>query len=1115
MFKRALNVKYSPIKNNFVLLPDVYLRLVNSSPNSALVLNAKSKSTVVSWLPYGGAVEPHEIGMNALMSEVLGLKEGETVTCSVVTDVRSITTLHVSPVAKKDLEILMMSPTRIQNELLEQIRIVNRGQVFMSWISRSISVRLQVDNMSPSLSYGRLENNSELHISTSVAGVPIVTEPSSPTLTNGHSNKKPAEESSSSPSYRKRVTERKPSTKESIFDRVERHLDPGKEERELDARIANVIKRDNKPALPKRNSFIATDYDSTPPDSPCYIATGQAIANDYNDRIDGIINGLRRSVTMADMKFKEFENDYRNGSSSASRESSIVSPADSWTDVKRTMKKERAHETEFRIITGKWEDEAPISDVYVTKENLPSDFDTTQVYNLRTTGDKEYFVNVKVINDKEFPRNRYPTLEMNENLMKILELKPFERVILKSKPILLNCLDKLELIPSKKLDESTRDPRRRLETTFKNHIIDNTKLYPLLLNQDQVVRCKDQILTVKLWPMSLKCATIDSKLLKESKIDVMSDFKSVSHITNPEPEKKEKDEEGNVKTKGHHVTIPKFKEIEDECVERLRDSLCLTDSQNVPVSNNLLIVGLSNSGKTTLVNGILKKLQEKPYYTYVHRFSCIKNKGRKPESIQKDLRVALNQCLLHHPSILVMDTLDYITQAEDEQQSHDTDYYNKVSDLIRNVISEYTSHGVISVIATANNLEQLNKRIFPRKGFHLFHKIISMPGLEKPDRETFIKESCLNSKIRDRKLINWDKYANMTDGYKIGDLAFFIERSIYYAFKKNPKEPTLMDENLKDALKVTNEIFLQGIESHSQSELEEADIPGDQIPGLEKAIEVFEEVIKWPIELPGIFDKAPIKLPKGILLYGPPGVGKTFFVKQIAKTWSLRMISVKGPELLAKFIGQSEENVRNLFQKARAARPCVLFFDEFDSLAPRRGHDSTGVTDRVVNQFLTQLDGVEELQGVIVVAATSRPELLDPAIIRPGRIDRHIEISLPNKASRVKILKALSSTLHIEKNVDFKEYAEKMDRFTGADIMSFLTTANMDAVQEFLDSHNSDEASQEFVTITKKHLKTALSKTKPSIKPADLERYKHTYAQFINKSEPTPLNFVGQKATLA
>lgn len=500
---------------------------------------------------------------------------------------------------------------------------------------------------------------------------------------------------------------------------------------------------------------------------------------------------------------------------------------------------------------------------------------------------------------------------------------------------------------------------------------------------------------------------------------------------------------------------------------------------------------MANSGKTTVINKVLKILASQPYFCYVSKFCCVKNKGRKADSIQRDLRQAFNQCLLHYPSILVLDTLDYLTQAEGEQPGQDADYYNKVSDLVRDVIVEYTDSTHITVIATVTSLENLNKRIFPRKGYHIFHKVIQIPQLDKNDREVFIKSCCLNAKIKDRKLINWEKFANLTDGYKIGDLAFFIERAIYYAYKKSPREPTLTDENLRDALRLTNEIFLQGIESHSQNELEEADIPGDQIPGLEKAIEVFEEVIKWPAELPSIFEKSPIKLPKGILLYGPPGVGKTFFVRQIAKTWSLRMICVKGPELLAKYIGQSEENVRNLFQRARAAKPCILFFDEFDSLAPRRGHDSTGVTDRVVNQFLTQLDGVEELQGVIVVAATSRPELLDPAIIRPGRIDRHVEVAMPNKQARIKILKALSGSLHLDENVDFKSFAEKMNNFTGADIMSFLTTANMDAVQEYLEKDEDDEK-VDYVTITQQHLVKAFAKTKPSIKLVDLERYKHT-----------------------
>lgn len=165
------------------------------------------------------------------------------------------------------------------------------------------------------------------------------------------------------------------------------------------------------------------------------------------------------------------------------------------------------------------------------------------------------------------------------------------------------------------------------------------------------------------------------------------------------------------------------------------------------------------------------------------------------------------------------------------------------------------------------------------------------------------------------------------------------------------------------------------------------------------------------------------------------------------------MISVKGPELLAKFIGQSEENVRNLFEKARNAKPCVLFFDEFDSIAARRGHDSTGVTDRVVNQLLTELDGVEELRGVVVVAATSRPDLLDPALLRSGRIDRLSQCSLPDSKARLEIFKfiARTSSLKFASNVSFDYFCDsKSENYTGADIKSILVSANMTAVKDSL-----------------------------------------------------------------
>lgn len=185
-------------------------------------------------------------------------------------------------------------------------------------------------------------------------------------------------------------------------------------------------------------------------------------------------------------------------------------------------------------------------------------------------------------------------------------------------------------------------------------------------------------------------------------------------------------------------------------------------------------------------------------------------------------------------------------------------------------------------------------------------------------------------------------------------------------------------------------------------------------------------------------------------------------VSKLASSWNLRTISVKGPELLAKYIGQSEENVRNLFNRARSAKPCVLFFDEFDSLAPKRGHDSTGVTDRVVNQLLTELDGVEGLQGVTVIAATSRPELLDPALLRSGRIDRLVECSLPDATARLAIFETLSSTLILDESVDFEYFVEKTVNYTGADIQSILTSANMLAVKEAIAEYGHEVSGRSF-----------------------------------------------------
>lgn len=271
--------------------------------------------------------------------------------------------------------------------------------------------------------------------------------------------------------------------------------------------------------------------------------------------------------------------------------------------------------------------------------------------------------------------------------------------------------------------------------------------------------------------------------------------------------------------------------------------------------------------------------------------------------------------------------------------------------------------------------------------------------------------------------------------------------------------------------------------------LQKSDVQWSDIGGLKEVRSVLRETLEFPTKYASVFANCPLRLRSGcvpsspvqcprlilsrrLLLYGYPGCGKTLLASAAAKECGLNFISVKGPELLNKYIGSSEKSVRELFERAQAAKPCVLFFDEFDSIAPRRGHDSTGVTDRVVNQMLTQMDGAEGLEGVYVLAATrcaifkvstilsryshvhtldSRPDLIDPALLRPGRLDKSLLCDMPTEDDRRDILEACSSRLDLGKDVNCAFLAQRTEGFSGADLQSLVYNAHLDAVHEVLE----------------------------------------------------------------
>ena len=250
------------------------------------------------------------------------------------------------------------------------------------------------------------------------------------------------------------------------------------------------------------------------------------------------------------------------------------------------------------------------------------------------------------------------------------------------------------------------------------------------------------------------------------------------------------------------------------------------------------------------------------------------------------------------------------------------------------------------------------------------------------------------------------------------------------------------------------------------------DIKWDDVGGLDDANQELKEAVEWPLKYPDNFQRLGVKPPNGILLYGIPGTGKTLLAKAVASESEANIISIKGPELLSKWVGESEKGVREVFRKAKPTAPTVIFFDEIDSIASTRSGNDTvsGVTKRVVNQLLTELDGLEELEDVAIIAATNRPDIIDPGLMRPGRFDRHIKVDTPSEEARIAIFEVHTKNMPLADDVDLKKLAKSTDGYVGADIEAVCREAAMLTLRYDL------EASE----IPNKYFKEAIEKVKPA-----------------------------------
>ncbi|THG97215.1 hypothetical protein EW026_g4735 [Hermanssonia centrifuga] len=445
----------------------------------------------------------------------------------------------------------------------------------------------------------------------------------------------------------------------------------------------------------------------------------------------------------------------------------------------------------------------------------------------------------------------------------------------------------------------------------------------------------------------------------------------------------------------------------------------------------LLITGRSGSGKTSMLRAVAKASQESPLtYTYTLYVDLAKYTDTPVSRIKGLLKYWFTKASWHKPSVIVMDNLDKLMSVELEHaESFRTRH---ITELFLNLFGSANRFAApnargILLLASAESTAAIHPRL---NTAHVFREVIHLKPPGKDARrdilaniaQTHIDASDLTQDPSSP--LNFTALATQTEGFSATDLKDLVARAVHRAAIRVAEnehdktyQPTLRTEDFTAAQMDFVPLSLRDVK------LQKSDIAWSDIGGLYR-----------------------------LLLYGFPGCGKTLLASAVAKECGLNFISVKGPELLNKYIGASEQSVRELFERASAAKPCVLFFDEFDSIAPKRGHDSTGVTDRVVNQMLTQMDGAEGLDGVYVLAATSRPDLIDSALLRPGRLDKSLLCNMPDEQDRKEILEAVSRKVSLSPSINLDETARDTEGFSGADLQALIYNAQLEVIHETIAS---------------------------------------------------------------
>jgi len=585
---------------------------------------------------------------------------------------------------------------------------------------------------------------------------------------------------------------------------------------------------------------------------------------------------------------------------------------------------------------------------------------------------------------------------------------------------------------------------------------------------------------------------------------VVTETTEISISETPAEQLAEADEQASAPS----VTYEDIGGLDDE-LEQVREMIELPmrhpelfQQLGIEPPKGVLLHGPPGTGKTLMAQAVANEIDA--YFTDISGPEIMSKYYGESE---EQLREVFDEAAENDPAVIFIDEIDSIAPKRGETSG---DVERRVVAQLLSLMDGLEDRGQVIVIGATNRVDALDPAL--RRGGR-FDREIEVGVPDRDGRKEILQVHTRGMPLADG--VDIDTYAENTHGFVGADIAQLAKEAAMNALRRvRPQldlEADEIDAETLEALRVTESDFkaaLKGIEPSALREVfvEVPDVTWEDVGGLEDTKDRLRETIQWPLEYPEVFDQMDMQAAKGVLMYGPPGTGKTLLAKAIANESKSNFISIKGPELLNKYVGESEKGVREVFEKARSNAPTVVFFDEIDSIATERGQRSgdSGVGERVVSQLLTELDGLEALEDVVVIATTNRPDLIDSALLRPGRLDRHVHVPVPDEEARRKIFEVHTRNKPLAEDIDLDDLAARTEGYVGADIEALCREASMAASREFIHSVSPEEVADSVgnVRVTREHFDAALEEVSASVDEETRSRYDEIEERFDN--EPTP-----------